>query len=45
MRRSLLVALGFAAAAVGCGNAAAATGSWVGTFRLPASADAVDVSV
>lgn len=45
MRRSLLAALACAAAAAGCGDARAATGSWVGTFRLPAAADAVDVSV
>jgi uncharacterized protein len=44
VRRALLVTLG-CAAAFGCGDAAAATGSWVGTFRLPASAEAVDVSV
>jgi uncharacterized protein len=40
-----LVALVCAVGAVGCGSAHAATGSWVGTYRLPASADPVDISV
>ncbi|MEP6813351.1 MAG: alpha/beta hydrolase, partial [Actinomycetota bacterium] len=40
-----LVALACVVAAVGCGSAHAATGSWVGVYRLPASADPVDISV
>lgn len=40
-----LVALVCAVTAVGCGSAQAATGSWAGTYRLPASADPVDISV
>lgn len=40
-----LIALVCAVAAVGCGNARAATGSWVGTYRLPASADPVEIAV
>jgi uncharacterized protein len=43
--RHLCVALAVVAA-VGCGGEArAATGSWVGSFRLPASADPVEVMV
>ena len=39
------LALACAVTAVACGSARAATGSWVGTYRLPASADPVEVSV
>ena len=45
MRRAPLVAVVLALAGASCGDAQAATGSWVGTFRLPAAADPVDVSV
>ena len=40
-----LLALACVVAAVGCGSAHAATAGWVGTYRLPASAVPVDISV
>ena len=46
MRRTALVAVAVAAVvASGSGTARAATGSWVGTVRLPAASDPVELSV